>query len=201
MAKQLINVGTSANSRTGDNLRTAFIKINENFSDLYDLVGTGIDTLVGPQGEPGPQGPRGLKGDVGPIGPIGHVGDVGPKGNKGDKGDKGDDGAQGPKGDTGSHGDTGPRGDTGPHGETGPRGDTGPKGEPGTGAVAGRYEFTNALEWLVNHNMNTTLFSEMLVDSYGRRFYAPLQIIDSNTFKINLTSATSGRVDVIFAGL
>lgn len=36
MTKQVINVGTSPNSRTGDTLRTAFIKINENFNDVYN---------------------------------------------------------------------------------------------------------------------------------------------------------------------
>jgi len=36
MTKQVINVGTSANSKNGDPLRTAFIKINENFSEVYD---------------------------------------------------------------------------------------------------------------------------------------------------------------------
>lgn len=36
MAKQQINVGTSPNSRTGDTLRTAFSKINENFTEVYD---------------------------------------------------------------------------------------------------------------------------------------------------------------------
>ena len=35
MAKQTINVGTTANDRTGDPLRTAFTKINQNFDDLY----------------------------------------------------------------------------------------------------------------------------------------------------------------------
>lgn len=35
MAIQLINVGTEANSKNGDLLRTAFIKINENFTELY----------------------------------------------------------------------------------------------------------------------------------------------------------------------
>jgi len=36
MAKQLINLGTSANSGDGDVLRTAFDKINDNFNELYD---------------------------------------------------------------------------------------------------------------------------------------------------------------------
>ena len=36
MAKQTINIGTSANSGTGDPLRTAFSKTNQNFTELYD---------------------------------------------------------------------------------------------------------------------------------------------------------------------
>ena len=36
MTKQVINVGTSANSKNGDPLRTAFIKINENFTEVYN---------------------------------------------------------------------------------------------------------------------------------------------------------------------
>ena len=35
MAQQTINIGTSANDGTGDPLRTAFDKINDNFSELY----------------------------------------------------------------------------------------------------------------------------------------------------------------------
>lgn len=35
MAKQTINVGTTANDKTGDPLRTAFTKINDNFTELY----------------------------------------------------------------------------------------------------------------------------------------------------------------------
>jgi hypothetical protein len=39
MAKQNINVGTKANDRAGDPLRTAFTKINDNFTELYTLTG------------------------------------------------------------------------------------------------------------------------------------------------------------------
>lgn len=39
MAKQTINTGLSANDRTGDTLRTAGIKINANFTELYDVLG------------------------------------------------------------------------------------------------------------------------------------------------------------------
>tara|TARA_R100001463_G_scaffold120475_2_gene176539 strand:- start:280 stop:945 length:666 start_codon:yes stop_codon:yes gene_type:complete len=51
MAKQVIGVGASANDGTGDNLRDAFIKVNDNFTELYDddagdvgsiIAGTGI---------------------------------------------------------------------------------------------------------------------------------------------------------------
>ena len=35
MAKQTINIGSSANDGTGDPLRTAFDKINDNFIELY----------------------------------------------------------------------------------------------------------------------------------------------------------------------
>jgi hypothetical protein len=35
MAKQTVNIGTASNSRDGDPLRTAFTKINANFTELY----------------------------------------------------------------------------------------------------------------------------------------------------------------------
>lgn len=35
MAKQSVNLGSSANDGTGDPLRTAFDKINDNFDELY----------------------------------------------------------------------------------------------------------------------------------------------------------------------
>jgi len=51
MAKQVINIGTTANDGTGDHLRTAFDKVNDNFTELYTddagdvgsiIAGTGI---------------------------------------------------------------------------------------------------------------------------------------------------------------
>ena len=42
MAKQTINLGSSANDGTGDPLRTAFDKINDNFNELY-LYSTASD--------------------------------------------------------------------------------------------------------------------------------------------------------------
>jgi uncharacterized membrane protein len=45
MAKQTIGIGSSANDGTGDPLRTAFDKINDNFTELYGAgaAGTNID--------------------------------------------------------------------------------------------------------------------------------------------------------------
>jgi hypothetical protein len=40
MAKQTINIGTTANDRTGDPLRTAFTKVNQNFTELYNKDAT-----------------------------------------------------------------------------------------------------------------------------------------------------------------
>ncbi len=36
--KQLINIGIKPNSKTGDSLRTAFSKINANFTDIYEKL-------------------------------------------------------------------------------------------------------------------------------------------------------------------
>lgn len=47
MAKQTINVGTSANDGTGDPLRTAFIKTNENFTEVYNKK-PGIHAFIKP---------------------------------------------------------------------------------------------------------------------------------------------------------
>ena len=39
MARQTVNTGSSANDGTGDTLRTAGVKINANFAELYQLLG------------------------------------------------------------------------------------------------------------------------------------------------------------------
>ena len=41
MAQQIINIGTTANDGTGDPLRTAFDKCNDNFTELYTSGGGG----------------------------------------------------------------------------------------------------------------------------------------------------------------
>jgi len=42
MTQQVINVGTVANDGTGDPLRTAFIKVNANFAEVYALLPTDV---------------------------------------------------------------------------------------------------------------------------------------------------------------
>lgn len=51
MAQQTINVGPSANDGQGDPIRTAFIKCNDNFTELYNRVQTAAPTSPG--GAPG----------------------------------------------------------------------------------------------------------------------------------------------------
>lgn len=47
MTKQTINIGSAANDGTGDPLRTAFDKINDNFNEVYDkLGGASLSTIT-----------------------------------------------------------------------------------------------------------------------------------------------------------
>ena len=36
MPQQILNIGTNANDGTGDTLRDAMIKVNDNFTELYN---------------------------------------------------------------------------------------------------------------------------------------------------------------------
>jgi len=47
MTKQIINVGTDPNDRSGDSLRTAFQKVNANFTELYiGIAGIELDEVT-----------------------------------------------------------------------------------------------------------------------------------------------------------
>ena len=50
MAKQVINIGTTANDGTGDPLRTAFDKVNDNFTELYNDDAGDVDSVNGQTG-------------------------------------------------------------------------------------------------------------------------------------------------------
>ena len=56
MAKQTINTGTYSNDGTGDVLREAFIKINENFSELYLNVDSKVKLSTVPSSSLGQSG-------------------------------------------------------------------------------------------------------------------------------------------------
>ena len=46
MAKQLINLGTTANDHTGDSVRVAGTKMNANINELYTALGNGTALSV-----------------------------------------------------------------------------------------------------------------------------------------------------------
>lgn len=52
MAQQTINVGAAPNDGTGDPIRTAYIKCNDNFGELYSRVQTTAPTAsIGQDGD------------------------------------------------------------------------------------------------------------------------------------------------------
>lgn len=82
MAKQTINIGTSANSKDGDLIRDAFNKVNQNFDELYAGAGSGTASFPEQTGNDGKflktngtavtwATPTGLQGETGPTGPTG----------------------------------------------------------------------------------------------------------------------------------
>ena len=50
MAQQTINIGTTANDGTGDPLRTAFDKVNDNFNELYSDDAADVNSVNGATG-------------------------------------------------------------------------------------------------------------------------------------------------------
>ena len=59
---------------------------------------------------------------------------------------------------------------------------------------------TPSVSWIITHNKNTTQFSEKLFDSNGDQFYAYVETLDANSFKVHLSESISGYVDVFFDG-
>jgi hypothetical protein len=137
MTRQNINIGINANDGTGDDLRTAMQKVNDNFIDVYSggAIGatgaTGLTGATGPSGGPaGATGASGIAGSTGLTGATGPSG--GPTGATGASGLTGATGASGLIGATGA-GATGASGITGLTGATGA---AGPSGLAQTGTVA-----------------------------------------------------------------
>ena len=46
MTKQVVNIGTQPNDRTGDTLRNAYDKLNQNSTELYNRVANSENTIV-----------------------------------------------------------------------------------------------------------------------------------------------------------
>jgi hypothetical protein len=167
MTKQTINVGTDPNDRSGDSLRTAFQKVNANFTELYagGIGGTvdlsAVDQHILPAtdstydlGSPDKQW-RSLYVstdtvyiDNVPITVSNNtlvVGDVNNRVTLATLDDvenipKGDTGPQGPAGPTGAQGPKGDTGNAGPQGiqgATGAQGDAGPQGATGSQGPVG----------------------------------------------------------------
>lgn len=100
MSKQTINTGVILNDGSGDTLRVAGGKINDNFGEIYSKLGNGTDiqfeidfTTLPTDGQvlqydidtgtfkPGEAGARGFTGETGPQGETGPTGPQGPQGN------------------------------------------------------------------------------------------------------------------------
>jgi hypothetical protein len=176
MTQQIIDIGSAPNDGTGDTIREAFEKVNENFTDLY--AGAGADT--GPQGPSGPEGPQGPQGVAGVIGPQGPSGPSGPSGPQGVTGDVG---PQGPSGPSGAQGIAGPQGPSGPAGPAGSFGGvtldyTFDSNTANTNPGVGKLKFNNS-----NLNLATELYISENDDS-AVDVTALLQTIDDSTSTI-----------------
>lgn len=69
-------------------------------------------------------------------------------------------------------------------------------------AAIRRFVFNSPqLIWRVEHNVGTDAFLHVLRDSAGQLLYAPVDIVDRNTFQVRLSSATTGYVDAVFGTL
>ena len=175
MAKQIINIGSSPNKGDGDPLRTAFTKVNENFTELYaGGVGGNIDLSAVDQhiipatdntydlGSSAKQwrslyvSTNTIYIDNIPITVSNNTLVVGDVNNQVTLATL-DDVANIPKGDTGATGPQGPTGATGPAGPTGPTGPQGIQGATGAQGPAGVDGVDANPDAVVNGLLNITL--------------------------------------------
>ena len=62
-----------------------------------------------------------------------------------------------------------------------------------------RYDITSATTtWVIQHDKNTTSYSEKLYDNNGDRFYAFVETIDADSFRVHLSESITGHVEVFF---
>lgn len=106
MTQKVINIGGNANDGSGDSLRSAFTKANENFSELY--AGVAGYSGSGGNGYTGSSGSRGYTGSIGYAGSRGFTGVSGYTGSAGTYGYTGSASTvAGYSGSTGSRGYSG----------------------------------------------------------------------------------------------
>ena len=61
------------------------------------------------------------------------------------------------------------------------------------------YSFPDsALRWVVNHNLSTRDFVASIRNSNGDVIYTNIKIVDENSFWVDFTEATSGKMSVTF---
>ena len=136
MAKQTILVGAAGNDRTGDPLRSAFIKANANFTELYNMgAAQGVQGITGAQGTQGIQGRQGITGSQGTQGITG-AGTQGAQGTQGIQGRQGIQGITG-AGTQGTQGMQGAAGFVGSNGSQGAQGIEGSQGLQGAQGIEG----------------------------------------------------------------
>ena len=144
MAKQIISIGTAANDRNGDPLRTAFTKANANFTELYNMSAQSVQGVQGITGAQGTQGIQGLQGIQGIQGIQGAQGTSG-AGTQGAQGAQGTEGSQGTQGIEGSQGTQGIEGSQGLQGAQGIEGSQGTQGIQGIQGIQGLKPLLNTL--------------------------------------------------------
>ena len=133
MPQQLINIGATANDGTGDPLRDASNKINQNFTEVYGLV----NGTAGTSGTSGISGTSGTSGISGTSGTSGISGTSGTSGTSGKQGTSGTSGVPGTSGTSGAGGTSGTSGISGTSGTSGISGTSGTSGISGTSGTSG----------------------------------------------------------------
>jgi len=139
MSNKIINVGLKPNDKTGDKLRDAMIKINDNFDELYlSLSGnTGTNGTSGSSGSSGTNGTSGSSGSSGSSGTNGTSSSSGSSGTNGTSGSSGSFGTNGTSGSSGTNGTSGSSGTNGTSGSSGSSGTNGTSGSSGTNGTSG----------------------------------------------------------------
>lgn len=55
-----------------------------------------------------------------------------------------------------------------------------------------------AMEWIINHNMNTISFIESIMDDNNNKIFANINVIDNNSIKILFTEPVAGTANLRF---